>query len=1714
MAILSDIWNFIKRNTLDRTNLDEQIVSGVKNFFNAPSQQVLQRRQSTFQYNPPPPPPIIQPPKLPLNNIENRINLLRQKLASANNQMFQNAKDLVINRGINPIQQSIQNWATANPVKAQAIQTWEPLFKPIQTAKKSLASQNINKPTQFVSKLLNSVKTDFPEYTKNVSNAFFGEKLGPIINTPTKYFQNVTNSGIDTIANVKNTISDIGRGNFKQAGSDLLKTAESALNTAFRLRPTTALPWLGYEMLKSGSAARIRNGSYYDQLKAALDAFTGDKTVGLGTSLTKNKKLEQFLNTSEGIAFLAHGLYQGWKAFKNWNDLRIKTNILKNNQYYKDMDIMNKYGLNEKDFLNKDLLKSKYRDIIKRIYPRKLGEDDEAFKEFQLVFNRMVGNYYKGVPKTYTPKTISPLLDKRTKSLNEIMATTKLQNKSFTTPVKQKGNLGEIISKLAKQNKIGATLLTKEDILSKIEPPIADWVKIKNDNGLSLTQTALVRDLATAMKKSTNNHDLTKSIPKLIKIAKNNPESMYPAIRASADFSIKGNLKPWWKQWLKTGIPKWKQDEIDANESLLETEPPFQKPTSIKLSDLMSKKAIETPIIKQQQETPNILDITTLPKVETPQSKSLNEIFSKTKPIDRVLKTNPDANYINNQIDEIKNLTPKGEVQRENVNAESIKAKSHLYSITDSIKAGLNKNKISDSDFFDMVEGKIKATPKAKPYVDLWNKFTEELHTFRENPNLGKIETGYIHRIKESDPLMEELVNIGEGNWIKRLDLYLGSSKTRTGKLKEYSKDFDTVANSMISQSVLDKYGAKMMNVKDEEFYNKINERLTNPEELFRPNRDFNYVDESAIRQNEHFNEQGKKVIDVKVQNPDGTETIKEVEKIPLKYNVRELKIGKPEKHKLGLSLGQVETFDSVRDHISTMPNAKPLADAMRALRDSTDNIVHYVTEANKKTGEEAGKYIADIKGLKGQDRITFINNIKRLYKNIDASEREKYLIQIFSKNRKNQLERLIDTVGRYDLQGSIKDFLNYQIDLELKYGKMERTLADKITQGIITMFYNSQVLFNAKTALQQKTESLRIPAIYGAKVAARVIKQRALDKANGRNILRDYGFDETIADQYREFMGYKEVKNILSKVQDLFDKTGNAMVRATENSKNADFLTAAEIVGKDKGLKGEELYNFVRDELFKYGYILHKYNTPQLIRESNIMRLLLQYQQYNIKDINLMIDKANENAKGFKGAEELGKKITGITPLIFSKLLGIILMAGITGQSLKSLTKLKNLFNDAQIRFGPIVSVLWSTGNTIKDYIEETSKDVEDQSVDKLKYLESSLKKSFLRNVVLGGVQISKTSEAAKVLKKGYAETSTGKITYVAPTNWLNIIQGLLFGTSAFHESQDYYNDKDEKGYYGIGGIKGDLIKKQFELGNREEAINMINNERIRQEVSKAYDDRLTPYQKEIKKSFYIKPKKDEAGNVIPNLQDYMTIAGNKWNNFDLFQQEAEKQREIARRTGEPINPIYNLSPEQQRIVLRIQSLPPGSQDAKDLRDFSSDWIADYYADQRNYTEEMKRRGLFKDNPYYDDRIKVSPELQKKLDFFSSLPKGTGARSRFYKANPDVAEFFEASKKLTNEKRLMLGLLPVDYSKSNGVSRGSRSNFNYKLYYALKDIMKSYNDRKTLNKSLASLMAKRPKIKKLVDLMKMNKKKVDKSKSLDAILKEYQIKLFGKKKV
>lgn len=166
----------------------------------------------------------------------------------------------------------------------------------------------------------------------------------------------------------------------------------------------------------------------------------------------------------------------------------------------------------------------------------------------------------------------------------------------------------------------------------------------------------------------------------------------------------------------------------------------------------------------------------------------------------------------------------------------------------------------------------------------------------------------------------------------------------------------------------------------------------------------------------------------------------------------------------------------------------------------------------------------------------------------------------------------------------------------------------------------------------------------------------------------------------------------------------------------------------------------------------------------------------------------------------------------------------------------------------------------------------------------------------------------------------------------------------------------------------------------------------------------------------------------------------------------EADKKLDaMQREKGKPGNPLFDLPKDQLTRVLLKATLPPGAKDPELSNLYEQPWYQDFQIARENYYNAVKE-SLAKEGKTLpeSDYPKASPELQKVMTAYNSLPKGTGARSDWIRANPGLFEQMKnqwaAVDDWQNKERVKLGLDATEGAdgQASGYSTGSGSSKKY----------------------------------------------------------------------
>ena len=358
----------------------------------------------------------------------------------------------------------------------------------------------------------------------------------------------------------------------------------------------------------------------------------------------------------------------------------------------------------------------------------------------------------------------------------------------------------------------------------------------------------------------------------------------------------------------------------------------------------------------------------------------------------------------------------------------------------------------------------------------------------------------------------------------------------------------------------------------------------------------------------------------------------------------------------------------------------------------------------------------------------------------------------------KEALQDLVTTAGKYKFKNGVtKEYVNNLLANKISTRQIERGIMEKISNIFVTTTARAHLGLSVKTGLLQILEATKVPFLYG-KDAVTGLKVSVTD---AKRLSKEYALDE-FASAYDLKRLQGELTNILGvgkAVQELGDKILFAPITAGEKIKNVYFSAAAEAYGKKKGMEGEELTHFVRDQLFEYGHVASKNNRAKIF-EKWWGRLLLQYGQYTLKNTNSI-------AEALKNKEV--KKAIGLSA---SSLLNSAIIVALTGLPVKYAVE-------------QLVPLSPGPAFTLPMRLFELSQ--EDWS-DETK--EKKAKRMLMQNVMPAGTQQVRTTEGLQA-SEGYDFTPSGRARFYGDKTSLPIkILGGVFGKNALPDVKQYYKE------------------------------------------------------------------------------------------------------------------------------------------------------------------------------------------------------------------------------------------------------------------------------------------------------------------------------------
>lgn len=242
-----------------------------------------------------------------------------------------------------------------------------------------------------------------------------------------------------------------------------------------------------------------------------------------------------------------------------------------------------------------------------------------------------------------------------------------------------------------------------------------------------------------------------------------------------------------------------------------------------------------------------------------------------------------------------------------------------------------------------------------------------------------------------------------------------------------------------------------------------------------------------------------------------------------------------------------------------------------------------------------------------------------------------------------------------------------------------------------------------------------------------------------------------------------------------------------------------------------------------------------------------------------------------------------------------------------------------------------------------------------------------------------------------------------------------------AYSQAYKRYEDKIAQGKKASPPSKAVAVARTLELPLKEGKFTVQFYE-----YEKRNTKGLTEQQRQLYETIYNsdESKLGEGEKMRKDMMDAQNLLANP----EILQAREKIERETAQYLKRPINPFFDLTPEQQRIVLQIKTLAPGDSTKSQLQSANIDWLKPYWTANSAFYDELEKQGVIankdSDTTSY---FQTSPEMRKKLDYYYSLPYGTGARSQFIRENPDLVDYWNEKREFTNKQRALLGLPPLE---------------------------------------------------------------------------------------
>jgi ABC-type transporter MlaC component len=465
------------------------------------------------------------------------------------------------------------------------------------------------------------------------------------------------------------------------------------------------------------------------------------------------------------------------------------------------------------------------------------------------------------------------------------------------------------------------------------------------------------------------------------------------------------------------------------------------------------------------------------------------------------------------------------------------------------------------------------------------------------------------------------------------------------------------------------------------------------------------------------------------------------------------------------------------------------------------------------KAQAETGVYLKELEGLKPEDIRGEYEAVFN-YPPKQGMTEDAMLARLLNKERKRLNGIAADTyrdnvrnmdIADGDLLKLVEDIGTEHIVKDIAIDSLGKKLAGKTR----AMVGRAALGFNIGSSINNIFETKRIAAL----TSTDAVKKALNRYASGERVTEYYGIDS--------MRGTALERGNMNKVWEAGDKALFYLFDKSEKLKDDIMLLALEEQGKNKGLEGEALRQFVQKKFYTFAI---KYGKGQDIGlyQNDIMKTLGQFGQYAMKDLMILADQTRGAIKGDKGSQAYVAKYAAYSAAqmaLFNAVLGTIGFGGQTGTPLDFLT---NFAKGDSLLSSPIVQLSL-------DLYQHMTADENELEADRLDR-EKRLWRTVNSSIIPAGNQIgNKTLGYGQRQKDGYYTTRSGNVANEVSRDPVSQGKGYIFGPAYDPKRQEYINNLDEAPFLDKNQsamYRGLPENERTEYYNAQKEINKGNEE------------------------------------------------------------------------------------------------------------------------------------------------------------------------------------------------------------------------------------------------------------------------------------------------